>query len=102
MVGVARVRASVNLLLLDLLDALIFEPLLDFEKLLSCGLICWVASCTDRVVPRRALSAEEVPVDRLLDIADDGFRTLVSRVRVLVPPVEARLVPRIIQLTVMD
>lgn len=55
-----------------------------------------------RIVPSGALRAQEVTIDRLLDIRDSGLGSLMRRVRVLVPPIEAGLVARVVQLAVMD
>ena len=55
-----------------------------------------------RIVPSGAFRTQEVPIDRLLDICNRGFSTLMRRVGVLVPPIEAGLVARVVELTVMD
>ena len=102
MIRIASIRARVHFGLFDILDAFIFQTLLDFEKLLSCCLILRVPDRADSIVPLGALRAQKVPVDGRLDLSDGGFRALMRRVRVLIPPVEARLVLRVVQLAVMD
>ena len=102
MISVARVGARVNLRLFNGLNALVFQALLNVEKLLSCRLIGRVSSRADSIVPSGAFRSQEVTINGMLDICDGGFRALMKRVRVLVPSVEARLIPSVIQLAVMN
>ena len=55
-----------------------------------------------RIVPSGAFRTQEVPINRLLDFCYRGLSTLMRRVGVLVPPIEAGLVARVVKLTVMD
>ena len=102
MISIACVGACVNLGLLNRLDALVFQALLNFEKLLSSRFIGRMSSRADSVIPSRAFRSQEVSIDRVLNIVDGRFGALMTRVRVLVPPVEARLIASVIQLTVMN
>ena len=102
MICIARVGARVHLGLPDRLDALVFQALLNFEKLLSSCFIGRMSSRAHSVIPSRAFRSQEVPIDGVLNIGDGCFSALMSWVRVLVPPVEARLIASVIQLTVMN
>ena len=102
MISIARVGARVHLGLLNRLDALVFQALLNFEKLLSSRFIGRMSGRADSVIPSRAFRSQEVSIDRVLNIVDGRFGALMTRVRVLVPPVEARLIASVIQLTVMN
>ena len=102
MISIARVGARVHLGLLNRLDALVFQALLNFEKLLSSRFIGRMSGRADSVIPSRAFRSQEVSIDGVLDIDDRLFGALMTRVRVLVPPVEARLIASVIQLTVMN
>ena len=102
MICIARVSSRVHLGLLNRLNALVFQALLNFEKLLSSRFIGRVSGRADGVIPSRAFRSQEVAIDGVLDIGDRLFGALMTRVRVLVPPVEARLIASVIQLTVMN
>ena len=102
MICIARVSSRVHLGLLNRLNALVFQALLNFEKLLSSRFIGRMSGSADGVIPSRAFRSQEVPINSVLNIVDGLFCALMGRVRVLVPPVEARLIASVIQLTVMN
>ena len=99
---VARVGTSVHLGLFNRLNALVLQALLNFEELLSSRLIGRVSGRADSIIPSGAFRSQEVSIDGVLNIRDGRLCALMTRVRVLIPPVEARLIPSIIQLAVMD
>ena len=101
-VGVTGVAACVHAWLLDLCDFLVLQAFLDFEQGLTCRINLWMAGRAHCTVPSRALGAEEVAVNGLLDVSDCLLGLLMVGVRVLLPPVEARLVAPVVQLAVMD
>ena len=101
-ISIARISARVDLRLFYPLDALVFQALLNFEKLLSSRLIGRMPSRANSVIPSGTFRSKEVTIDGVLDICDRLFRSLVTRVSVLVPPVEASLISSVIQLTVMN
>ena len=101
-ISIARISARVDPRLFYPLDALVFQALLNFEKLLSSRFIGRMSGRADSVIPSRAFRSQEVTINRMFDICNSGFCALMKRVRVLVPPVEARLIASVIQLTVMN
>ena len=101
-IRIASISACINFWLFDSLNALVFQTLLNFEKLLSSCVIFRMASRTHGTFPSGTLRAQEVAVNSVLDISDGGFGALVGWVCVLIPPVEASLVLSVVQLTVMN
>lgn len=61
-----------------------------------------MSSGADGIVPSRAFRSKEVTIDSLFDIYNGGLGLLMGRISVLVPPIEASLITRVVQLTVMD
>lgn len=101
-ISVASIRACVHFRLFDVLDALIFQTLLNFEKLLRSSIIVRVTRGAHSTFPLGPLRPQEVAVNSVLNFTDCGFGALMRRICVLVPPVEARLILSIVQLTVMN
>ena len=102
MIGVTSVGTRVHFRLFDASNALILQAFLDFEELLGYRRIDRMTSCANSTGPCRALLAEEVTIDRVLDIFNSSLGAHMVWVIILFPTVETRLICREIQLTVMN
>jgi len=101
-VSVTSVSTGVDTRLLCFLNLLVFQALFDFEKLLSCAFDVGMSNDSDRVIPGWTLRTQEVAINFFFNLGNYCLGMLVVWIVVLFPPVEAGLIFRVIQLTVMN
>ena len=102
MVSITSISACIDFRVLKRLNIFVAQALLNLEELSRSGFIYGMSSGAHGVVPGRLLRAEEVAVDCMFNIVDYGPGLLLIRISVLIPSVEAGLIPGVIKLTVMD